>query len=68
MEDETDEQEIDIITLDTGKICNGTFVLAQFKGGKRKTSWYKYVCIVDYVIIMAINSKCKSAQRWMKPK
>lgn len=44
--EESGKEEIDV---SMENIRSGMYVLAKFKGGKRNTLWYRYVCVVNKV-------------------
>lgn len=46
---ENDEDDIDIKTCQFSEMTNGNFILVSFKGGKRGTTIFKYVCVIENV-------------------
>lgn len=52
---------LEIIPTNILEVKNGSFILAEFKGGKRNTTTFKYVCSVEKVEgsnIEVVGLKC----------
>lgn len=49
-EEVDDEDQITITKTPISELKNGSFALVQFKGGKRNSIFYKYVCSIERVV------------------
>lgn len=61
---EPEKQVIELKRIESSDLSIGKFILVQFKGGKRNTTVFKYVCLIEAVDEKLMEIKVTGLKSW----
>lgn len=61
---EPEKQDIELKRVNSSDLSTGKFILVQFRGGKRNTTVFKYVCLIEAVDEKLMEIKVTGLKSW----